>query len=671
MATPNNIITIAVDLSTLDTTSEVMSVLQSSQQVIGTAVITGPAGPNLLTSTTATNLTGILKGNSTMVGVATAGTDYLLPTGSGAALTGLTQSQIAGLATSLAAKQNSLTLTTTGSSGAATLVGSTLNIPQYSGGGGGGTVTSVALSGGTTGLTVTGSPITGAGTITLSGTLAVANGGTGNTTGTATTNANMTGDVTSVGNATTYNNALPVTKGGTGATSNTGSGANVLATSPVLVSPSLGTPTALVLTNATGLPIGGISATGTPSSTTYLRGDGTWSAVAGGFTNPMTTAGDIIYGGTSGTPTRLGIGSSTSLLMGGATAPVWTAATGTGVPVLATSPAIVTPTIASFVNANHNHTNAAGGGQLSLTAAVTGILPVANGGTGSGTQNFVDLSTAQAAIAGAKTWTGATNFSNTVKITADISSVGPQFVVIDTAAIGTSNGAGIAGRLTVSPTAAGQTLAFYLGGANGNNSGGMLAASTQAWTVGSAQGTQVQILTTPNGSATRTIAVTFDHDQSAKFAAGVGFNNVTPVAIQGATVDLGTVMSNVGLRNPGTAYVISTSGSVTTGVITMNSAVRKPPVLRTAAVTLTSGSPENNPCDATAAAFAATLPSAAAAAGQTFSLTKIDSTANAVTITRAGTDTINGATTYVLGTQYKTATFYSDGTSKWIITANN
>lgn len=40
--------------------------------------------------------------------------------------------------TALNAKQNTLTLTTTGTSGAATLVGSTLNIPQYSGGGGGG-----------------------------------------------------------------------------------------------------------------------------------------------------------------------------------------------------------------------------------------------------------------------------------------------------------------------------------------------------------------------------------------------------------------------------------------------------------------------------------------------------------------------------------------------------
>jgi hypothetical protein len=76
---------------------------------------------------------------------------------------------------------------------------------------------------------------------------------------------------------------------------------------------------------------------------------------------------------------------------------------GTGLIVLATGPTIVTPTIASFVNATHNHQNAAGGGQISLTLAVTGILPIANGGTGSGTQNFVDLTTGQT-IAGVKTF---------------------------------------------------------------------------------------------------------------------------------------------------------------------------------------------------------------------------------------------------------------------------
>ena len=42
-----------------------------------------------------------------------------------------------------------------------------------------GTVTSVQMAGGTTGLTYSGGPITGAGTITTAGTLAAANGGTG------------------------------------------------------------------------------------------------------------------------------------------------------------------------------------------------------------------------------------------------------------------------------------------------------------------------------------------------------------------------------------------------------------------------------------------------------------------------------------------------------------
>ena len=44
-----------------------------------------------------------------------------------------------------------------------------------------GTVTSVGVVGGTTGLTTTGGPITSTGNITLTGTLVVANGGTGAT----------------------------------------------------------------------------------------------------------------------------------------------------------------------------------------------------------------------------------------------------------------------------------------------------------------------------------------------------------------------------------------------------------------------------------------------------------------------------------------------------------
>ena len=52
-----------------------------------------------------------------------------------------------------------------------------------------GTVTSVNVSGGTTGLTTSGGPVTTSGTITLAGTLAIANGGTGQTTANAAFNA--------------------------------------------------------------------------------------------------------------------------------------------------------------------------------------------------------------------------------------------------------------------------------------------------------------------------------------------------------------------------------------------------------------------------------------------------------------------------------------------------
>lgn len=79
---------------------------------------------------------------------------------------------------------------------------------------GGGSVSSVAVSGGTTGLTTSGGPITSSGTITLAGTLAVANGGTGVTT-------------------------------------STGSGNVVLSTSPTLVTPALGTPSSGTLSNCT------------------------------------------------------------------------------------------------------------------------------------------------------------------------------------------------------------------------------------------------------------------------------------------------------------------------------------------------------------------------------------------------------------------------------------
>ena len=90
---------------------------------------------------------------------------------------------------------------------------------EYISAGGTGTVTSVAVSGGTTGLTTSGGPITAAGTITLGGTLAVASGGTGTATPSLVqgTNVTITGSwPNQTINATAGGSGTVTSVGGTG-----------------------------------------------------------------------------------------------------------------------------------------------------------------------------------------------------------------------------------------------------------------------------------------------------------------------------------------------------------------------------------------------------------------------------------------------------------------------
>ena len=89
-----------------------------------------------------------------------------------------------------------------------------------------------------------------------------------------------------LGNATNITGTLAVAQGGTGAAAVTGSGNNVLSTSPTLVTPILGTPTSGNLANCTGYPAGSI--TGTVNLTTQVTGT---LPVANGGTGVTTSTG--------------------------------------------------------------------------------------------------------------------------------------------------------------------------------------------------------------------------------------------------------------------------------------------------------------------------------------------------------------------------------------------
>lgn len=121
-----------------------------------------------------------------------------------------------------------------------------------------------------------------------------------------------------------YNNA-----GILGNLATTGSGNVVLATSPTLVTPVLGTPSSGTLTSCTGLPLS-TGVTGTLAIANGGTGQTTSSAAFNAL-SPMTTAGDIIYGGVSGAGTRLGIGSTNQVLTVVAGAPAWVSPAAGGV----------------------------------------------------------------------------------------------------------------------------------------------------------------------------------------------------------------------------------------------------------------------------------------------------------------------------------------------------
>lgn len=155
---------------------------------------------------------------------------------------------------------------------------------------------------------------------------------------------------------------------------------------------------------------------GTPGAGKFLTSDAdglaSWvTSTGGGMTNPMTTLGDIIYGGSGGVATRLG-GVGGFLKSTGAAAPAWSALISTDIPSLDTSK-ITTGTF-----------SVTRGGTNATTIGVAGSVPYSSGSayafTGAGISGQVLTSNG----AGVPTWTTPTGGGSQTPWTGNINAAG-------------------------------------------------------------------------------------------------------------------------------------------------------------------------------------------------------------------------------------------------------
>ena len=286
------------------------------------------------------------------------------------------------------------------------VLGISSGLPVWTTIGGIGTVTSVDLSGGGTGITYSGGPITAAGTITASGTAVIAYGGTSATTAIAAFDGlaptTTSGDL--IYRSSSGNVRLGIGSSGQLLTASGGL--------PVWISPAAsGTVNYVdVSGGGTGLSFNGgpITASGTITATGTLGvgfgGTSATTAIAAfDALAPTTTSGDLIYRTSTGN-VRLAIGTSGTILTSSGGFPVWSANNGT----------------VNYVDVSGGNTGLTfNGGPVTASGTITasGTLVVSAGGTGASTLTGVLKGTGTTAIVAATAGTDfvspivATNFT--------------------------------------------------------------------------------------------------------------------------------------------------------------------------------------------------------------------------------------------------------------------